>query len=176
MGIDVWAESGIVVDLDCALFFVTKKNLKTVIQIAQEFFGEIKKASDENPDSEWRKQKAVFFQPLQQLEGKNLEEVQEVLRGLFTIEGEEYDAYLLYQEDLLELWEKIVDSFGPGLPSLLNIIYYSRYKVFGDMPAEEVCFVFDKKPCLDIKLTEAGRKLKKIVGHCQPSEWAVYSV
>ncbi len=51
MGIDLYAESGIIADLDSALQFIADSNKEAVIRICQEVYNKLKADTEQRPDS-----------------------------------------------------------------------------------------------------------------------------
>ena len=172
MGMDISTNSGIVTDLDTMLSFIDD-NLQQVKEICQKAYTDCQQELEGKSEDHWKRQTLAFLEPLSTLQDKTADEVKTILVNLIVIEGEGYDQYILCSSELLDIWQQIVRSYDPTLPELTEIGFWPQGKAQGDIPNDEVVFVFDKANCYDIKLSKTGQKLKKIIGHCDTSEWSV---
>ena len=90
--------------------------------------------------------------------GQNAEAMEQLLESIRTERGAYADAHdveLPYLEE--------VNAWGS-----------SRYNGY-DVPLGVVCFVFDENSCFEKAISQSGKDLKKIIGHCNVTEWTEYS-
>lgn len=184
MGVDVYSESGVLATTEEMVSFITGKNKKDVIQICQEFYDNLKHESDQEPDSEWRIERYQFFEALNSIQAKTIADLREVVSGVVRVSGKpgkyDLDTHVLHSDDLLSLFSHIVSSYEQShdiaLPELNSVEAWGSARYNGwEVPLGEACFVFDKNDCFEQRMSESGQLLKKVIGHCDVTDWTVYS-
>lgn len=177
MGVDILNYSGIVVTIEDMLGFVTEKNCEKIIKVCRDFYKNlVESMTPEEAEKSWNKQKIEFFKPLEAAATDNLHNLHQVLSELAVVEGEGMDMHVKFSEDLQSLWENIIATFKGEFPELTSVDAWGSCRYNGyDVPLNVACFVFDDDDCYEKKLSKAGKNLKKFVGHCNVSDWTVYS-
>ena len=170
MGMDIYADSGVIASLGDVIGMIRKKDLKGVKQA-------IYNTLDSHKD--WKKGKEV----LKPIEHKtSFDDVISALAKLGGVHGEpsKYGNDDCYVEDSYEvtaLWNEIIEQTRPVLPELKVITVFDSGRVNGwDVPLGEVCFIFDASECFEEKMTSQGTQLRKAIGHCTKTEWTEMSV
>lgn len=184
MGVDVYSESGVLATSDEILKFVTGKNKKQVVEICQNFYDELKQESDNDPDAEWRKKTVEHFGCLNNIKAKTIDDLRQVLESVIKVSGEpakyDVDTHVVYSEELQCLFSKIVEAYslstGKDLPYLTEVNAWgsSRYNGW-DVPKGVACFIFDQDSCFERSMSDEGKNLKKVIGHCDLTEWTTFS-
>ena len=164
MGMDIYAESGVIATISDMVRIIRKKDLRKVINAIEDL------TQDENFDTEVSVSK-----------NSTLEEVREALIDCENIKGEpsKYggDCHIENGYELLELWNRIIEVARPELPSLMDVRIFDSGRVNGwDVPHGESCYIFDQDECFETKLSDTGKSLKRAIGHCVQTEWTVMSV
>lgn len=180
MGVDILSYSGVIASLDDMLGFISNKNCEQVKTICQNFYDKLLQESKENEDCDWRKKKVEFFEALNKVEEKTLDELKEILSSVVVVNGQpakyDIDTHVEYEEDVLELWLGIIETHEKELPSLDRVTAFGSARYNGyDVPLGQACFVFDDNSCFEKKMSTVGKNLKKIIGHCNVTDWTVYS-
>lgn len=184
MGVDVYSESGVLATTEDMVSFITGKNKKDVIQICQEFYNDLKHESDQTPDCKWGVERYQFFEALNAIQAKTINDLREVVSSVIQVNGKpgkyDLDTQVLHSEDLLHLFSQIVNSYekshDKALPELISVDAWGSARYNGwEVPLGIACFVFDKSVCYEQQLSESGKLLKKVIGHCDVTEWTVYS-
>ena len=90
------------------------------------------------------------------------------------------DTHVEYSEEVADLFQQIIASYsdvmGVDVPALEEVIAWGSARLNGwDVPLGVACFVFDKNECFIQTLSDEGKALKKVIGHCDVTEWTYYS-
>lgn len=180
MGVDIYTKSGILASIEDMCGFLDEKNPQQIIQVCQTFYNDMAKECEENPDCSWRKKRLEFFGSLNNIQAETIEEIQSILTDVVQVEGEpakyDLDTHVQYSEELLQLWNSLLEIHKEKLPALVSVSAWgsSRYNGY-DVPLGVACFVFESEDCYTRRLTKKGKNLEKIIGHCQITDWTVYS-
>ena len=175
MGTDIWSSKGIIADESEVVAFINGKNKKLVIKTCQEFYEELLDQYKENPD-EWRKQLVDDFDGIYNISTKaTIAEIRRALQSVVKVEGEvsKYgDCYVEHSEYLMDLFNKLFEACDLDIPYLENVVAFGSARYNGwDVPLGVACFVFSSDQCFVRTLSEEGKNLKKMIGHCEESEW-----
>jgi hypothetical protein len=175
MGTDIWSDKGIIADESEVVGFVNGKNKKTVIKTCQDFYNELLDQYKESPD-EWRKQLVDDFDGINNISTKaTIAEIRKALQSVVKVEGEvaKYgDCYVEHSDYLMDLFNKLFEVCGLDVPYLENVTAFGSARYNGwDVPLGVACFVFSSDQCFVRTLSEEGKNLKKMIGHCQETEW-----
>jgi len=172
MGTDVWSESGIIAFTEEVVKIVNGKNKNKVVEICQSFWENISLEEDSD--------KKDHFKPLQNISNKSkISEIQEILSSIVNIDGEpskyNTDIEVRYSYELEDLFGSIL-ALCPDLPELKSITAFGSARLNGySVPLGVACFIFDSNDCFEQVLTEKGKYLKKVIGHCRETEWTIVS-
>ena len=179
MGTDIYSGKGVIADVDDIVRFVNGKNKRTVIKTCQEWYNGILDEYKENPD-EWRKQVVDDFDGIYNISTKaTIAEVRRALQSVVKVEGEvaKYgDCYVEHSDYLMDLFNKLFEVCGLDVPYLENVTAFGSARYNGwDVPLGVACFVFSSNECFVRTLSEEGENLKKMIGHCDETEWTEIS-
>jgi len=193
MGTDIYSGSGVICEVDQAVRFINGKNKAAVIQIGIEFYSELvaeaKKDPETHPAHQWRQETAKFFEPLAALHRTaksklSIKAVQDIFASVVKVSGKpakyDIDTHVLNSEYVAELFRKVIASYSDvmdiDIPYLVDVQAWgsSRYNGW-DVPLGVACFVFDKDHCFTQAVSDEGKALKKVIGHCDVTEWTEYS-
>ena len=179
MGTDIWSSRGIIADESEVVRFINGKNKKIVIQTCQEFYDELLDQYKENPD-EWRKHLVDDFDGINLISTKaTIAEVRKALQSVIKVKGEvaKYgECYVENSEYLMDLFNKLFEACDLDIPYLENIVAFGSARYNGwDVPLGVACFVFSSNECFVRTLSEEGKNLKKMIGHCDETEWTEIS-
>lgn len=172
MGMDIWAETGIIASPDDMTGMLRKKDVKAVREVIQSFLKD-----KENKD--WKKGHATLGHVNDKT---SLEDICKSLDDLVVAHGEptKYGSDECYVEDsyeIGELWCKIINETRPELPELRELTMFDSCRLNGgDVPLGEPCFIFEAGGCFTEQITDEGKALKKALGHCEKNEWTIMSV
>ena len=175
MGTDIWTGKGIIADESEVVAFINGKNKKLVIKTCQEFYEELLDQYKEEPE-EWRKQLVDDFDGIYNISTKaTIAEIRRALQSVVKVEGEvsKYgDCYVEHSEYLMDLFNKLFEACDLDIPYLDNVVAFGSARYNGwDVPLGVACFVFSSDQCFEKTLSEEGKNLKKMIGHCEESEW-----
>ena len=188
MGTDIYSGSGVICEVDGAVKFINGKNKAAVIQICIEFYGELVAEAEKSPEDQWRQDTLKFFKPLKKfVDGEHqgrIGDIQDIVASVVKVSGKpakyDIDTHVLHSEHVTELFQKIIASYsdvmGVDIPYLVDVQAWgsSRYNGW-DVPKGVACFVFDKDYCFTQAVSDEGKALKKVIGHCDVTEWTEYS-
>lgn len=188
MGTDIYSGSGVICEVGGAVRFINGKNKAAVIKICAEFYNELAAESAKAPEDQWRKDTLKFFNPLKKfVDGEHqgrIGDIQEIVASVVKVSGKpgkyDLDTHVLHSEYVTELFQKIIASYsdvmGVDIPYLVDVQAWgsSRYNGW-DVPLGVACFVFDKDHCFTQAVSDEGKALKKVIGHCDVTEWTEYS-
>lgn len=178
MGEAIYAESGIIAEIDQMVLFVTDKNKQEVIGICQNMFDKLKKKLNEDPESEWLKKPVIDLASLNNIQAETVDELHSILREIVTVSDETMDTVVEHSEELHDLFSQIIQSYrfaeDACVPDLTEVrAFYSDRWNGDEVPIGEACFIFEVEPCFEERKTQMGKNLEKILGHCDKSTWTV---
>ena len=176
MGTDIYSSKGIIADESEVVRFINGKNKKIVIQTCQEFYDELLDLS--HPD-EWR-HLVDDFDGINLISTKaTIAEVRKALQSVIKVKGEvaKYgECYVEHSEYLMDLFNKLFEACDLNVPYLENVVAFGSARYNGyDVPLGVACFVFSSNECFVRTLSEEGENLKKMIGHCDETEWTEIS-
>jgi hypothetical protein len=179
MGTDIYSGKGIIADESEVVRFINGKNKKIVIQTCQEFYDELLDQYKENPD-EWGKHLVDDFDGINLISTKaTIAEVRKALQSVIKVKGEvaKYgECYVENSEYLMDLFNKLFEACDLDVPYLENVVAFGSARYNGyDVPLGVACFVFSSNECFVRTLSEEGENLKKMIGHCDETEWTEIS-
>lgn len=184
MGVDVSSSSGVLAETDDMLKLITGKTKKAVLEICQDFYNELESQVADNPDQSWYQETRDYFKALNNIQAKTIGDLREIVGSVVQVSGKpgkyDLDTHVVHSEYLQDLFSKIVGAYADAhdveLPYLeeVNAWGSSRYNGW-DVPLGVVCFVFDEDSCFEKAISQSGKDLKKIIGHCNVTEWTEYS-
>ncbi len=188
MGTDIYTGSGVICDVDQAVKFINGKNKSAVIEICAEFYNELAAEAEKAPKDQWRKDTLKFFNPLKKFVDGNhqgrIGDIRDIVASVVKVSGKpskyDVDTHVLNSEEVADLFRKIIESFstatGVELPELEEVTAWGSARYNGwDVPLGVACFVFDKDYCFTQAMSDQGKALKKVIGHCDVTEWTEYS-
>ena len=181
MGADIYSYTGILATPEQVLKVITGKNKREVIEICQDTYDSIKQQAEEQK-TEWYTKKLEFFSSLNAIPlNISLAKLKELLLSLVVVEGApakyDLDTHVKYDEDLADLWRPIFRLSATELPELQEINAWGSGRYNGwDVPHGEARFVFCESDCYEKRITPTGKRLQKLIGHCDVTEWTEYSV
>ena len=173
MGTDYGSGSAVIVDLDSMLRIINGKNKKAVLEVIQSFVDT--KMDDEYTGDESKKHLGTLNDlpsniTLQNLRGL-LEDFHTIKGSAGKYGGDCHWANGFWNEDMLELWEGIVEVSGEELPYLTEVRFFDGYRQHMDCPKEVACFCFDPDGCYEKTLNSAGKNLEKLNGSVWETSW-----
>ena len=175
MGIDISSDSGVIATVKQVLKCVNTKNKSAIIDVCNLYYKEhtLNVYSDEDS--------LELFSPLRDChQMMRLCQVREALASTVVVEGEpsKYATCRVKESDwVTNLFQKVLDAAGHDLPYLKEVTAFGSNRYNGyDVPLGVACFVFDDNDCFTRKLSSSGKRLEKIIGHCEVTEWTEYSV
>lgn len=187
MGTDISSESGVLCQTEDVVKFINGKNKKLVMEICTEFYDNLKSQSEGKGTDSWEMEVFKHFEPLAAFQSNSkmsISDVREVAASVVKVSGEpakyDIDTHVVHSEQLEELFGKIVDSYrdmtGIDIPSLYEVNAWGSARYNGwDVPLGEACFVFSENECYTKQISDEGKALKKVIGHCAVTEWTTYS-
>ena len=180
MGLDVYSGRGIVLTVDEFLKVINGKSKADVIAICHAFYNEEMKLACLNPPEEWRMKLAESFKPLSTLKTTmKLDEIREIIASVVEVEGEvsKYgECYVTDSEYIEDLFTKILGVVEADLPYIQEVTAWGSGRNNGwDVPKGVACVVFDSESCFERTLSDQGKAVKKLFGHCDETEWTEMS-
>ncbi len=188
MGTDIYNGSGVICDVDQAVKFINGKNKSAVIEICAEFYNELAAEFEKAPKETWTKNTLKFFKPLKKfVDGEHqgrIGDIQDIVASVVKVSGKpakyDIDTHVLNSEEVADLFRKIIASYsevmGVDIPYLTDVTAWGSGRYNGwDVPLGVACFVFDKEDCFTQAVSNEGKALKKVIGHCDETEWTEYS-
>tara|TARA_Y100001938_G_C7963670_1_gene365649 strand:+ start:51 stop:587 length:537 start_codon:yes stop_codon:yes gene_type:complete len=177
MGTDYSSESAIIVDLESMIGLINGKNKKATLEVIQSFVDKI--MADQYTSEETKE----WLKKLDKIPSNiKLGELKEKLREFHAIKGSagKYDgdchfANGMWGEDMMILWEDVIDVSNIVLPDLDQIRIFDSYRQQVDCPLEEVSFCFNAEDCYEKKLNQTGKNLEKIAGNLWETSWTTVS-
>ena len=181
MRIDIYSGRGIIFTADEFLKVINGKNKADVVAACLTFHQDLLKYSA------CRKNRLVeSFKALGNLKKTmNLDEIRVIIASVVEVGGEvsKYgDCWVEHAEYVQDLFEKILDVSGHDC--LVNLPYIQEVTAWGSdrrhkegrtVPKGVACVVFDSDSCFERKLSDQGKAVKKLFGHCDETEWTEMS-
>ena len=166
MGIDYAAGHAMCVEIDNMVGLINGKNKKYVLEVIQSFHDSVMSGQYTSDKAK----KAVTA--LDNIDSKiKLADLKELILEYHAVEGEagKYEgdckfANDLWGDDLLELWEGVLDVCDIPMPSLSEVRIFDSHRQNYDCPLEVPCFLFEVEDCYERTLNEEGKNLNKLSG------------
>ena len=181
MGIDVYAGRGVIVDVDDFLKIINGKNKSNVVGVCLSFLQGLEGEAESSED-EWRHNLVKHFSVLSTLKkGTKISDIREVISSVVTLGGEvaKYgECWVEHSEYIEELFQSIIHICpeGDNLPPISQVVAWGSARYNGwDVPLGVPCVVFDSDYCFTRVMSEEGKAVEKIFGHCHESEWTEMS-
>jgi hypothetical protein len=183
MGMDIYSGRGVIFTVDEFLKVINGKNKADVVSVCHTCHQEIVKEAEQYPDDEWRKELSDSFKALRKLKKTmNLDEVRVIIASVVKTEGEvsKYgQCYVTNPEYIEDLFNRILDACpeADDLPNLQEVTAWGSGRNNGwEVPKGVACVVFGSDDCYERKLSDQGKAVKKLLGHCDETEWTEMSV
>lgn len=167
MGMDVYAEAGVIASTEDLCGLIRRKDLKAIKKLAALL-------AEDDVFADWERGR----NQLQTIAAADtVDAVTEQLAAMVVVHGEpsKYgsdECYLEGEYELLFLWQQILSTTRPNLPPLDSVQMFDSGRLNGwDVPHGVACFIFSPNDCFVSQLTEQGAALKKAIGHCEKTEW-----
>jgi hypothetical protein len=189
MGIDIYSGRGVIFTVDEFLKVINGKNKANVVAVCVAYSQELKKDAQEsqeslkqNPDEYWRTELSASFKALRTLKSSmKLSEIREIINSTIKVGGEvaKYgDCWVENSEYAEDLFTRILDACpnADDLPHIQEVTAWGSGRNNGwDVPKGVACVVFDSENCFERKMNHHGEALKKVLGHCDETEWTEMS-
>ena len=182
MGTDIYTGRGIVATVDEFLGVVNGKNKAIVVDVCIAFYQDLAEQAEQNPDDNWRTTLSKDFKPLAGLKkSMPLNTIRGVIDSCVEVGGEvaKYgDCWVENSEYIEDLFNRILDAcpHANDLPHLQQVTAWGSGRNNGwEVPKGVACVVFDSESCYERTLSEQGKAVKKLLGHCDEIEWTEMS-
>ena len=188
MGVDIYANRGIVVSESELLDLITEETLPRVRQAIMgcvESLCETITAPHQSAElQEWeldaRRTQALFFaERLSELDdNSDADQVKEMLESLTSGVEDGFDSYVENGEHAVVLWTAILGSAFPALPHPESTLMIGSPRYQGqDLPVGEILYVFPESECVNYAKTRKGAALDAALGRPVPVlTWTIHSV
>ena len=166
MGVDYSANEAVVLDAWDMVKIINGANKKHVVDILQGFHDNI--VADEHTSAEAKLSVKVFdgISPR-----AKLAEIRHLLVEYHNVEGEAgtyegncWFANGLCGDELMELWERIIEASGCELPTPYEITIFDSYRKHANCQIGVASFLFAPDDCYERTLSEQGKALEKMSG------------
>lgn len=185
MGIDIYSGRGVIFTTDEFLKVINGKNKKAIVKVCKDFWQELVDQCDKGykPEPEpWRAELADSFNAFYDLEPTmTIKEIKEIIASTVKLGGEvaKYgECWVENAEYVQDLFEKILDVCpeAEDLPYIQEVTAWGSGRNNGwEVPKGVACVVFDSESCFERKMNHHGEALKKVLGHCDETEWTEMS-
>jgi len=180
MGIDIYSSRGVIFTVDEFLKVINGKNKANVVSVCHAYHQELVVDARQNPDDEWKTSLSSSFKALGGLKSSmKLSEIREIIASVVEVGGQvaKYgECYVTNSEYIEDLFEKIVDVSGFDLPYIQEVTAWGSGRNNGwEVPKGVACVVFDSESCFERTLSDQGKAVKKLFGHCDETEWTEMS-
>jgi hypothetical protein len=151
MGIDIYSDRGIIFTVDEFLKVINGKNKSNVVSVCH-----LKTSM-------------------------KLSDIREIIASSIEVEGEvsKYGScYVTDAEYVQDLFRRILDACpeADNLPHIKEVTAWGSGRNNGwEVPKGIACVVFDSDDCYERSLSEKGKAVKKMFGHCDETEWTEMS-
>ena len=179
MGIDIYSSKGIVFTVEEFLKVINGKNKPSVVSACKSYHEYLVEQAGESEG--WQKEIADQYKILSTLKTTmKLSEIREIIASTVDLYGEPDTEYgVADSEYSVELFTRILYACpeADNLPPIQEIEAWgsSRYNGW-EVPKGVACVVFDSEYCFNKTLSKHGKALKKMLGHCDETQWTEYSV
>lgn len=175
MGVDIYSSRGIVLTVDEFLKVINGKSKADVVSVCHSYHQELVM------DDDWAAHLSNSFKVLGDLKSSmKLDEIREIIASVVTVEGEvsKYGScYVTESEYVDRLFTKILGVSEHNLPHIQEVTAWGSGRNNGwDVPKGVACVVFDSESCYERSLSDQGKAVKKLFGHCDETEWTEMSV
>lgn len=181
MGMDVYSEHGVIAQIDDMTRMLRKSDVKKALAGIKEWFETVDKESLWNMGDKPFDEVFADLKKLTEDDAPALNDLISALDNCCVVNGEpsKYgsdDCYVHHPQALEQIWNRIIETTRPGLPSIREVKVFDSVRTNGgNVPHGVACFIFDSDDCHERRLTETGKLLKKAIGHCDPAEWTIVS-
>lgn len=183
MGMDIYSGRGIIFTADEFLRVINGKSKSGVVAACLTFHQDLVVDARQNPDDEWKNKLAESFKPLGGLKtSMKLDEIREIIASVVEVGGEvsKYgDCWVENAEYIEDLFTRILDACPDAgdLPYIQEVTAWGSGRNNGwEVPKGVACVVFDSESCYERTLSDQGKAVKKLLGHCDETEWTEMSV
>ena len=183
MGIDIYSGRGVIFTVDEFLIKAIKgKNKSDAVSVCLEYHQQLVKDARQNPDDEWKTNLSNSFKALGGLKkSMNLDEIRVIVASTVELGGQvaKYgDCWVENAEYVQELFEQILEVCpeAEDVPHIQEVTAWGSGRNNGwDVPKGVACVVFDSESCFERRMNHHGEALKKVLGHCDETEWTEMS-
>lgn len=180
MGTDIYSSKGIICSVEEFLGVVNRKNKGYVVDVCHAFYQDLAAEAEQNPNNEWRKTLAEDFKPLAGLKkSMPINTIRGIIDSCVGVRGEvsKYgECYVENSEYVESLFSQILEASGFDLPYIQEVTAWGSGRYNGwEVPTGVACVVFNSSECFVKTLSEEGEALKKLLGHCDETEWTEIS-
>ena len=182
MGVDVYSGRGVIFTVDEFLKVINGKSKSDVVTVCLSFHQDLVVDARQNPDDDWRASLELTFRPLGSLKkSMKLSEVREIIASTVKVCGEvaKYGECWVENPDYVHnLFTDILDvcPHANDFPYIQEVTAWGSGRNNGwDVPKGVACVVFDSESCFERTLSGQGKAIKKLLGHCDETEWTEMS-
>jgi hypothetical protein len=179
---DIYSGRGVIFTVDEFLKVISGKSKSNVVSVCHTFYKELVDEANADTDSEWRSQLVENYKPLSTLKTTmKLDEIRDIIFSVVKVDGEPSKYGNCYVEDseyVEDLFRKILCACpeADDLPYIQEVTAWGSGRNNGwDVPKGVACVVFDSESCFERSLSDQGKALKKVLGHCDETEWTEMS-
>jgi len=173
MGMDVYAEHGVIGTPDQFVQLVSGKNKKVMLECLADFLEKVVETFPK--DSPVQQSVAAMMNGAAPV---TVAAVRQAILDVVVVEGEpsKYggNCHLKEDEKLNDLFSEIMFVSGKAdeFPRFVEVTVFSSGRFNGwDVPHGVPCVIFDDRECFKQTLSTKGKALKKIFGHTKVTEW-----
>jgi hypothetical protein len=183
MGVDIYSSKGVICSVNEFLQIINGKNKKAIVNVCRSFWADLVAQCDKGykPEPEpWRAKLADAFNAFYHLEPTmTIKEIRKIIESVVVVEGEvsKYgECHVENSEYVESLFSQILEASGLDLPDIEEVTAWGSGRYNGwEVPTGVACVVFDSSRCFVKTLSEEGKALKKLLGHCDETEWTEMS-
>ena len=182
MGLDVYSGRGVIFTVDEFLRVINGKSKSDVVAVCLSFHQDLVVDARQHPDDDWRQNLAESFKSLGSLKkSMKLDEIREIIASTVEVGGQvaKYgDCWVENSEYIENLFTGILDvcPHADDLPYIQEITAWGSGRNNGwEVPKGVACVVFDSESCYERTLSDQGKAVKKLLGHCDETEWTEMS-
>jgi len=183
MGVDIYSSKGVICSVDEFLGVINGKNKKAIVKVCKDFWQELVDQCDKGykPEPEpWRAELADSFNAFYNLEPTmTIKEIKEIIGSVVLVKGEvsKYGECWVENSEYIEsLFGQILNASGFDLPYIQEVTAWGSGRYNGwEVPTGVACVVFNSSDCFVKTLSEEGKAVKKLLGHCDETEWTEMS-
>ena len=182
MGMDIYSGRGVIFTVDEFLKVINGKSKSDVVAVCLTFHQDLVVDARQHPDDDWRQNLAASFKPLGSLKKSMiLSTIREIIASTIEVGGEvsKYgDCWVKNDEYVQDLFNRILDACpnANDLPLIESVTAWGSGRNNGwEVPKGVACVVFDSESCYERTLSEQGKAVKKMFGHCDETEWTEMS-